>query len=456
MVDAAQPVLIALVLAPALHGLSASPSETPGMGRLDSTNAASVWGNLAGDQSRGQLAQRSAACEVDSLRCRLENIAPRSPQNLIWVRAMRSVALEALASELAIDETRLARLNQVNEDHIFDKGEWIALPSSDPTTFSSVASLDMSVLRSVPPPQVRGSSLTGLGVIHLGDTLSDIARRYGLTIAELLRLNPGLETSRLTVGSRVRLAQSAPVPPSRSVLGLNPVGSGDSSWPEAPVFSRPASAELSRTPASQVSFYGSLDDLVRREALLPSEHLRPIRIPALPVHARSRDLCVSGALSNRECRPYLVRHSLVPSFRYPSPSPLAPISVPASALLSGAGGDFRLTNGFDRGSNSSVRQSVQAPRPALPRSFGGCTYRWDGWRLGKNGVRTTTYDCGKSGEARYVVGVSCDRLKLNQYKPLNPYAALSGRWAWGQWRDPEVGGEEQMVAALCANLVSAI
>jgi len=57
-----------------------------------------------------------------------------------------------------------------------------------------------------------------------------------MTLAELLRLNPGLETARLVVGSQVRLAQSSPAIRQRMLLGMNPVGSGGVSWPELPSF----------------------------------------------------------------------------------------------------------------------------------------------------------------------------------------------------------------------------
>jgi murein DD-endopeptidase MepM/ murein hydrolase activator NlpD len=71
--------------------------------------------------------------------------------------------------------------------------------------------------------------------VRFGDTLLKIAERYGLTMAELLSLNPGLDTARLVVGTQLRVAQSAPLQ-NRSLLALKPVGSGGVSWPELPRF----------------------------------------------------------------------------------------------------------------------------------------------------------------------------------------------------------------------------
>ena len=72
-------------------------------------------------------------------------------------------------------------------------------------------------------------------VVRFGDTLLKISQRYGLTMAELLRLNPGLDTARLVVGSQIQVARSSPGS-SRLLLGLAPVGSGGLSYPDTPSF----------------------------------------------------------------------------------------------------------------------------------------------------------------------------------------------------------------------------
>ena len=86
---------------------------------------------------------------------------------------------------------------------------------------------------SLPPPPPPTTTVST--VVRLGDTLLKIAQRYGLTMGELLQLNPGLETARLVVGSQVQVVRSAPGR-SRMLLGLAPVGSGGLSWPELPSF----------------------------------------------------------------------------------------------------------------------------------------------------------------------------------------------------------------------------
>ncbi len=56
-----------------------------------------------------------------------------------------------------------------------------------------------------PPPHIKESeAFSGKGVIMIGDSLRKVANRYGLSLIELLRLNPGIEASRLVVGSEIR------------------------------------------------------------------------------------------------------------------------------------------------------------------------------------------------------------------------------------------------------------
>ena len=155
----------------------------------------------------------------------------------LWVRVRSSITIEELASALSQDETRLAKLNAVNEDHRFQTGDWLVLPSQSSREVKHLASVDTSELRRTPPAEPQATPQE-VARVRFGDNLVKIAQRYNLTIAELLRLNPGLEAARLVVGTQIRTAQSAPIRP-RMVLGLAPSGSGGLSWPEQPSFSNP-------------------------------------------------------------------------------------------------------------------------------------------------------------------------------------------------------------------------
>jgi hypothetical protein len=84
------------------------------------------------------------------------------------------------------------------------------------------------------------------------------------------------------------------------------------------------------------------------------------------------------------------------------------------------------------------------------RTYGACRYAWARWRLGDNGVRLTDLQCGPEWAQKGTVAVHCDSLRINR---------KMGDAAWEAWRLPlagsessSSGGEDLMVAALCANL----
>ena len=167
---------------------------------------------------------------------------PAPSSDRIWVKVRESISVEELSGSLKLDEERLAKLNDVDEDHSFLRGDWLVLPSQQARQIKQLASIDTSDLRRSPPLHSLPPVQEGAAV-RFGDTLAKIAHRYGLTLHELLRLNPGLETARLVVGSQVRLAGST---------------TGGVTWPELPGFDKP---KLSNRPPTR--FDASLDSLVR-------------------------------------------------------------------------------------------------------------------------------------------------------------------------------------------------
>ena len=118
--------------------------------------------------------------------------------------------------------------SSTNSDHLSGR----LVDSLAQSKTAELIALDPEPSRRSPmePPPVPASA-----VVRFGDTLLKISQRYGLTIAELLRLNPGLDTARLVVGSQVQVVQSSPSR-ARMLLGLAPMGSGGLSWPELPQF----------------------------------------------------------------------------------------------------------------------------------------------------------------------------------------------------------------------------
>lgn len=174
------------------------------------------------------------------------------PSESLEVRVRQPVSLQELSSDLSVEEERLAHLNAVPRAHRFQGGEWLRIPSSSSFLLEQVSSLDSRAVRDGgrPPlsqgpllasatapasagPQHQQASLTG--VVKLGDTLIKIAQRYGISLAELIQLNPSLKTAQLVVGSQVRLAYASSVR-TQALIGVKPTGSGGVSWPDTPTF----------------------------------------------------------------------------------------------------------------------------------------------------------------------------------------------------------------------------
>ena len=159
---------------------------------------------------------------------------PAPSADRVWVKVRQPVSVESLSTSLRLPEERLARLNDVSLDHEFRQGDWLVIPSKQTRDVKHLAAVDTSQLRRTPPLQSL-PPLESQGVVRFGDTLVKLAQRYGLTLQELLRLNPGIETARLVAGTQIRLVHSAPGR-TRMVLGLKPNTSGGASWPDLPNF----------------------------------------------------------------------------------------------------------------------------------------------------------------------------------------------------------------------------
>jgi hypothetical protein len=94
-------------------------------------------------------------------------------------------------------------------------------------------------------------------------------------------------------------------------------------------------------------------------------------------------------------------------------------------------------------------ERIQQMKTPQWRSFGACRYSWTTWRLSDKGVRTTSFECG-SPPVTGSVGVYCPSLKISR-------RVADGDWE--PWRLPlsmqessTQGGEDAMVASLCANV----
>ena len=139
----------------------------------------------------------------------LINALPAPSIDKIWVRVRLPISIEELSSYLKLDEERLAKLNDVNVDHHFRPGDWLVVPSQQSRQIKQLTAIDTSELRRTPPLQ-SSSPVDDRAVVRLGDTIDKVAKRNGLTLQELLRLNPGIETTRLIAGQKIDIGNGSP------------------------------------------------------------------------------------------------------------------------------------------------------------------------------------------------------------------------------------------------------
>jgi murein DD-endopeptidase MepM/ murein hydrolase activator NlpD len=175
---------------------------------------------------------------------------PASKATKLWAKVRIGISIGDLASQLRIQPDVLVDLNDVEAEHRFRGGDWVVLPAQKAERARQLSTLDASELRrsaplTTPPP------LESIGVVRLGDNLRKLALRYGMSLQDLLRQNPGLQAADLVAGTQIRVANAAPAR-NRLVLGLNPVGSGGLSWPELPRFGRQPEVGPSRSESTWI------------------------------------------------------------------------------------------------------------------------------------------------------------------------------------------------------------
>ncbi|MBK1834538.1 LysM peptidoglycan-binding domain-containing protein [Roseibacillus ishigakijimensis] len=114
---------------------------------------------------------------------------------------------------------------------------------TDPTKLRVGQTLTLPGGGSSTPSQPTRVQSTGSHTVKSGETLYSIARRHGMSVAQLTRLNPGLDPAKLAIGQKLRTSGSAPQeeekPAPKPTPAPQPEVASASQQPKPPVASPP-------------------------------------------------------------------------------------------------------------------------------------------------------------------------------------------------------------------------
>lgn len=250
--------------------------------------------------------------------------------------------------------------------------------------------------------------------------------------ASPLRPAPGLATL-LTIEQPQPPVALRPPPPVQEAAPLRPAPSAGNRNSQ----STPARSAQSIEP-QPMRFDQSLDELVRQGVVSPAERQRIRSGASVEQSPEQQQACRDGGLSEEECTSGVV-------VRWGPKHPQAPLHSPASDGLPSHTPTSKPLSSRERALLQQIRSNAQVSQW---RIFGQCNYDWIGWKLQSNGIRTTAAYCGDASK-RWTVGVSCERLLV---------AVHTTDSGWSTWERPAGPdnkvrqGEDEMVAALCANV----
>lgn len=164
------------------------------------------------------------------LLAQIDNIRPASLPRPAYVyhRVRSGETLSTIARRYRTSVARIKRANNLRSSHFIRAGKRLKIPGKG-TTYASAPKQPQS------PPSQRPA----YHVVRRGDSLWNIARKYGTTTQDIQKLN-GLTGTHLYQGQKLKLA-AAPAPSKQKIDGMKTyqVQSGDSPFKIAQIHQMP-------------------------------------------------------------------------------------------------------------------------------------------------------------------------------------------------------------------------
>lgn len=185
------------------------------------------------------MSQASGFADSDHISSKQLLSALSSEPSQIWVRLIEPSNLATLARDLELTPSQLEELNELKAETSLEAGTWVVLPSTSAASISASDALDGTQIRETAPLKTPPAPVEVVE-IKPQQSLMSLVREHGITLTQLKTFNPGVELSKLVVGSKVRVAKA-------SVLAVRPLRSGGASWPELPALPGSKQFDASQT-----------------------------------------------------------------------------------------------------------------------------------------------------------------------------------------------------------------
>lgn len=248
--------------------------------------------------------------------------------------------------------------------------------------------------------------------VKSGDTLEGIAQRYGVSVAELKRVNSLKDADLLQVGQTLRL----PVPPRKGVVAVK---SGDT-------LESIAKAHQTTVAALQKANPGVQPNNLKVGSTL--------RLPSAAGH--STPAAKGSAPAAKGAAPAAKAPASAPAVKAPTPAPETAPATTSAAPRPPLVADTPLSP-----------ERTESPSRGRWRYYGDTVVDWGGWKRLPDGVRYTLVqaaakDVGETRAQATAIAVDCSTLRHN----------WRVKETWEAWSIPaprSVG--QQIVLDLCGN-----
>jgi LysM repeat protein len=278
--------------------------------------------------------------------------------------------LSEIAERHGLSVKRLIELNGIKDPDLVQAGTRLVVPGSNTATRTAATA------RTSPARTATVSKDAREHVVQPGETLSQIAERYGVPVSQLVSLNDLKEPNHVEAGSRLALREAGNRPATpRTVTPATTKPAAAKPAPAKPVESKPVAAKpAAPKPAPQTA--------------------EPEDTPQQPAKPQTT----------------------TPTAARPQP---APVATPAPAKVAAA-----------------------TPRPAAPgganwRTYGPLQVDFANWRpLGGSDVAPALNSAGQP----IFVSVNCSAQKIN---------ATGEGGAWKTWEPPQTDFEQALVRDAC-------